>query len=83
MKHTITTIAAAGLLGAAAFAGGSAPSPDDGFPREGKNRESKDALEGEAPPPLQVEGWLNFEGDSLQLTELRGKVVVIDFWGTW
>jgi len=83
MKHTITTIAAAGLLASAALAGGRAPSPDDGFPREGKNRDAKDALEGEAPPPLQVEGWLNVEGDSLALTELRGKVVVIDFWGTW
>lgn len=83
MKRTPTHIAAAALLGAAALASGSTPSLDDGFPREDRNRGSKDALEGHAPPPLQVEGWLNVDGDSLQLSELRGKVVVIDFWGTW
>lgn len=82
MQHTITQVAAAGLLGAVAFAGGVARAADD-FPREDKNREQKDALEGQAPPPLQVEGWLNVEGGALELNELRGKVVVIDFWGTW
>lgn len=35
----------------------------------------------EAPPALQVENWINSEG--LSLDELKGKVVVIDFWATW
>lgn len=69
---------------------------DDELQRERKNEKStrpgmakravaqnaaKDALEGHAPPPLTVEGWINSEG--LTWADLHGKVVVIDFWGTW
>ena len=52
----------------------------DDFRREGA-REAKDALEGKAPPELQVTGWMN--SSPLKLKALRGKVVVLDFWGTW
>ena len=38
-------------------------------------------LEGKIAPALVVEGWTNSE--ALDLAELRGKVVVLDFWGTW
>ena len=47
-------------------------------------RESGDRLvemEGKAPPAMQVERWINSE--SLKLADLKGKVVVIDFWATW
>lgn len=81
MRHTMH-ITAALLLGAATFAAGGAPNGDE-FPREGKNREAKDALEGQAPPALEATGWLNTGGAALDLAELRGKVVVLDFWGTW
>ncbi len=43
----------------------------------------KDALEGKTPPKLDVSGWLNSNGKPLTWDALRGKVVVIDFWGTW
>jgi thiol-disulfide isomerase/thioredoxin len=58
---------------------------DDDFRREGseESRKLKDALEGKPPPPLHVEGWRNIDGESLQLADLRGRVVLIDFWGTW
>ena len=56
--------------------------PDD-FRREGKNRAAKNALEGQSPPVLQVDGWINAPGGDLTLESLRGKVVVLDFWGTW
>jgi len=55
----------------------------DDFEREGKNRPFKDALEGKAPPALAVEGWMNSGGAPLEWSSLRGKVVVLDFWGTW
>ena len=55
----------------------------DDFAREGKNRGVKDALEGKVAPALQVSAWLNTGGEALDLAALRGKVVVLDFWGTW
>ena len=58
--------------------------PKDGFKRERKEGDTaKDALEGKKPPELQVEGWLNTEGKEIKLAELKGKVVVLDFWGVW
>lgn len=57
----------------------------DDFPREGSpaQRAKKDPLEGKAPPALQVDGWLNSGGKPLELAALRGKVVLLDFWGVW
>ena len=56
----------------------------DEFGREqGKNRPFKDALEGKAPPALSVDGWMNTDGQPFSWEALRGKVVVLDFWGTW
>ena len=56
---------------------------DDGFARErrGETAAAKDALEGKAPPALAVTDWMNTRGFTLE--SLRGKVVVLDFWGTW
>ena len=60
---------------------------DDGFGRErGRDAErdkAVDALEGKPAPPLQVEGWLNTGGKALDLKSLRGKVILLDFWGVW
>jgi len=57
-----------------------AAAQEDSFQREGE-RELKDQLEGKPAPALQLEGWMNSK--ALDLASLRGKVVVIDFWGTW
>ena len=66
---------------------GLASAGDEEFARERKGvpekDRPKDALEGKAPPPLQVSDWQNTDGKALDWAALRGKVVVIDFWGTW
>ncbi len=77
MKHAIVFA----ILGAAL----PALAQDDPFPREGRpeQRAQKDPLEGKAPPALTVKDWHNTDGKALSLAELRGKVVLIDFWGVW
>ena len=52
------------------------------FPRE-KPNPAKAALEGHAPPKLQVDGWMNTGGAPMDWASLKGTVVVLDFWGTW
>lgn len=75
-------LAAALCLSGAAIAQDPAKDP---FPREGNpaQRARKDPLEGKAPPALVVGAWQNSGGKALTLAELRGNVVLLDFWGTW
>ncbi len=59
---------------------------DSDFAREQgapEGRVLRDALEGGAPPPLQVDGWINTDGDPPVLADLKGKVVVVRIWATW
>jgi thiol-disulfide isomerase/thioredoxin len=37
-------------------------------------------LEGKAPPKLTLKNWV---GEKQDLSKLKGKVVVVDFWATW
>ena len=70
------------FLLAALFLVGSLSAQDD-FKRERneKTGPAKNALEGKTPPPLKVSDWINSKG--IKLADLKGKVVVLDFWGTW
>jgi hypothetical protein len=41
-----------------------------------------EALTGEPAPPFKVERWIHPpDGDNLE--DLRGKVVLVEFWATW
>ena len=55
----------------------------DDFKREPAGREAKDKLEGKAPPGLVVASWVNAPDKEGKLEDLKGKVVLLDFWGTW
>lgn len=38
---------------------------------------------GQVAPQLNIEKIYSSEGSTSNLSELRGKVVVLDFWGSW
>jgi len=65
------------------MAGTAAGQEDYRRERGGEKDAAKDALEGKIPPALQVSNWMNTNGSALRLSDLRGKVVILDFWGTW
>jgi thiol-disulfide isomerase/thioredoxin len=51
--------------------------------REGdaERRKAVDPLEGKDAPVLKLKDWTN--GGEVTLEQLKGKVVVLDFWATW
>ena len=54
--------------------------PDDYFFYNEKRPEKLRAMEGKEPPALTLKDWI---GDAQDLSDLKGKVVVVDFWATW
>ena len=46
-----------------------------------KIRATLNALQGKPAPELQLNGWINSK--ALNLKQLKGKIVVLDFWATW
>ncbi len=56
----------------------------DSILRRGSLEERKqlNALEGKAPPPFNATAWTPTVSE-VSLEKLRGKVVLIEFWGTW
>lgn len=48
---------------------------------DGKERAALNAMQGKLAPALTVKGWMN--SNPLTLADLKGKIVVLDFWATW
>ncbi len=58
----------------------SASFPDDWFYYESKRPAKLRAMEGKPAPKLTTAEWI---GEPQDLADLKGKVVVVDFWATW
>jgi len=54
--------------------------PDEWFFYGEKRPEKLRKMEGTKSPKLAAETWV---GDEVDLAKQRGKVVIVDFWGTW
>ena len=46
-----------------------------------RNRSALDAMQGKPTPALAVKDWINSK--PLTMADLKGKIVVLDFWATW
>ncbi len=46
-----------------------------------RNRATLDAMQGKPAPALAVKDWINSK--PLTMADLKGKIVVLDFWATW
>ena len=44
-------------------------------------RATLNTMQGKPAPELQLNGWINSK--ALNLKQLKGKIVVLDFWATW
>src|SRR5688572_7710026 len=38
---------------------------------------------GKDAPPIAAAAWLNWKGDAPTIESLKGRVVLLEFWGTW
>jgi thiol-disulfide isomerase/thioredoxin len=54
--------------------------PDDWFFYGEKRPDKLRAMEGKPAPKITAETWV---GDEVDIAKLKGKVVIVDFWGTW
>ena len=50
-------------------------------PEASKVRAELEAMQGQPAPALDLSTWIN--GQPVQMSELKGKIVVLDFWATW
>lgn len=78
MKAAFRWIALLALSATAALVAAELNSDGEG---DAARRAELAQLEGHPAPELQVTGWLN--GSAVKLADLKGKIVVLDFWATW
>ncbi|MAD78222.1 MAG: hypothetical protein CMJ51_02495 [Planctomycetaceae bacterium] len=68
------------VLGTMASAASADEFPDEWFIRGSERPAALKQVEGKPAPELRLDAWI---GEKKTLKELRGKVVVVDFWATW
>ena len=76
-NHYLLALCAVGIL-ACGFGGQGGPFQRE---RDGKTDALKNAVEGKVPPKLTATAWMN--SAPLTWKELKGKVVLLDFWAYW
>ncbi len=54
--------------------------PNDWYVRDGEGLEDLRSLEGKPAPEISVAEW---RGEKTTLADLKGKIIVLDFWATW
>jgi thiol-disulfide isomerase/thioredoxin len=54
--------------------------PDDHFYSGSDRNQGLKSLEGNPAPELSLDTWI---GEETSLADLKGKVVIVDFWATW
>jgi cytochrome oxidase Cu insertion factor (SCO1/SenC/PrrC family) len=72
---------ACGLLLAGLAAGAAGAQKDVKFYGSAEERKKTDALHGK--PAFELEDLQWVQGGPLKLADLRGKVVLLDFWAQW
>jgi thiol-disulfide isomerase/thioredoxin len=79
--HTkLNLLATSGLFALAATSVHAGDFPDDYFYSGADRPAALRAIEGKPAPELQLDAWI---GEETTLADLKGKVVVVDFWATW
>ena len=78
MKTLLRCLILASLLTTVAYAAPDLSSLGEG---DAARRKLLAPLEGKPAPALQVTNWAN--SATISLADLKGKIVVLDFWGTW
>lgn len=80
MKTSFLPLVTAVFLAASIHATLGADAAQPGL-EDSKNRNAINAMQGKPAPTLSVAKWLNSK--PLTAADLKGKIVVIDFWATW
>ncbi len=76
----LSTSARAQLVESSVSATEDAVFPNDWYVHDGEDLEGLRNLEGKPAHEISVAQW---RGDSTSLEQLKGKIVVLDFWATW
>ena len=80
MKKSVLTFTLLSLAVTLMAACGNKPKADNPVPAEVEAAEVEAAADGDFAPDFELP---NLQGSTTKLSSLRGKYVVLDFWGSW